>query len=77
MFAVFQLFVTKLPPADRNVVVSWVETEVDPKSDVLLELTWTPIEEGSWRDVMTIMDNRNVKRDIPVVFKSIAKKVSE
>ncbi|GLV40193.1 abnormal spindle [Carabus blaptoides fortunei] len=73
----YKLIVTKLPPAERNVVVSWVEQEVDPMSDVLLELSWTPREEGSWRDVLSIVDSRNVKRDIAIVFKSVARKAKK
>lgn len=65
-----QLTIIKHPPGERNVQLSWLQREVHPGGNETLEIIWTPIEAGSWRDTLIIVDQTNIKRNIPLTFKS-------
>lgn len=72
-----QVTVVKLPTADRNIELNWQEAHINPQSEVVLKIKWVPKEEGTWRDIVSLVDGRNVKRDIQVYFKTTVKKVSD
>lgn len=40
-------------------------------SEEMFEITWIPLFAGAWRDVIQLTDHGRIKRDIPIVFKSI------
>ncbi|CAB0027875.1 unnamed protein product [Trichogramma brassicae] len=58
--------ISKFPPPERNINISATEWAIDPESDALLEITWKPIESGSWRDILQLSDSRRIKYDVPL-----------
>ena len=64
----FKVTVTKRPPQERNVNLSFSNTSIEVNTSATLEISWSPKESGSWRDVLQLTDNRRVKYDIPLVM---------
>ncbi|XP_014235635.1 abnormal spindle-like microcephaly-associated protein homolog [Trichogramma pretiosum] len=58
--------ISKFPPPERNINISATEWAIDPESEALLEITWKPIESGSWRDILQLSDSRRIKYDVPL-----------
>lgn len=60
--------ITKIPPQERCVSLSATEWSIQPDSSVVLEIFWTPKEDGSWRDILQLSDSRRIKYDIPLTL---------
>lgn len=65
-----------MPPPERDVGFNWSRKLIPAGDDVLLEIIWHPCIEGAWRDYITLEDGNRIKRDVPLVFKSIRPKVN-
>ncbi|KAH0564216.1 abnormal spindle-like microcephaly-associated protein homolog isoform X2 [Cotesia glomerata] len=65
------LKITKLPPAERLVVLETNEIKINSGSEEQLGLTWTPREAGSWRDTLQFCDNRRIKYDVTLTTTSL------
>lgn len=52
-------------------VFSWHRASIKANEDVVLHITWTPSVVCACREVITLEDGKKIKKDVPVVFKSI------
>lgn len=66
-----KILITKAP-SERSVKLEWQRCTLKKKSQVLLDVSWLPLLEGSWRDTLTFEVGQSLKKDVPIVFKSIA-----
>ncbi|XP_043476721.1 abnormal spindle-like microcephaly-associated protein homolog [Leptopilina heterotoma] len=62
--------VTKRPPPERNVDLSFTNAMIEANSEITLGITWSPAEAGSWREVLQLTDGRRVKYEIPLVMQA-------
>lgn len=62
--------VTKRPPPERNVDLSFTNAMIEANSEITLEITWSPAEAGSWREVLQLTDARRVKYEISLVMQA-------
>lgn len=62
----FQVTITKVPAAERQIGLSSSELEVQGKNNGTICIKWSPKEAGCWRDVLQLMDNRRIKYDIVI-----------
>lgn len=49
----------------------WTENVIPARSEISLELVWTPVQLFSKQETIQMTDDRGFKKDIQVVFKSI------
>lgn len=73
----FKLYLTRAPSQERNVTFSWYEAVIGAHDEVPLYITWTPTAAETRRENLTLEDGNRIRRDIPVVFKSVQPKVNE
>ncbi|XP_072745833.1 uncharacterized protein [Anoplolepis gracilipes] len=66
--------ITKVPAAERQIVLNLSELEVQAKSNGTICIKWSPKEAGSWRDVLQLTDNRRIKYDIVIATTAKANK---
>lgn len=62
--------VCKVPPEERCIHLSGKEWSIPSDSSVTLTIKWEPKEEGSWRDVLQLLDSRRIKYDVPLILTS-------
>lgn len=53
--------------------MEWTSNEIAPNSYASLEIVWSPKCEWATREVLQFTDNRNFKKDVAVVLKSVDK----
>lgn len=70
IFCPFKVTITKRPPQERNVEISFTSAVIEANASATLEIIWSPKESGSWRDVLQLTDSRRVKYDIPLVMQA-------
>jgi len=63
---IFQITLTKLPCAERQITLSVSELEIQGYNFGTIYIKWFPKEAGCWRDVVQLTDNRRVKYDIVI-----------
>lgn len=56
-----------------NATIGWTSNEIPAQSHVTLEIEWSPKAVWSTREVIQFTDNRNFKKDVPVILKSVDK----
>lgn len=56
-----------------NATLEWTSNEIPPQSFITLEIVWSPTAIWSTREVIQFTDNRNFKKDVPVILKSVDK----
>lgn len=57
-----------------NAVFNWTSIVIPSKACELLEIIWTPTTEISLKETIQFTDNRNFKKDVSIILKSIDKK---
>ncbi|KAJ8985779.1 hypothetical protein NQ317_014432 [Molorchus minor] len=60
-------------PQELNVSLNWTEANITRETNVILEVTWTPLKEESSRYTITL-NGKKIHRDVHVAFKSILPK---
>lgn len=68
-----QVMLTKIVKPEANVIFEWTSQDIPARGYTSLELTWTPPVEWATREVIQFTDNRNFKKDVAVVLKSVDK----
>ncbi|KAK4881204.1 hypothetical protein RN001_004523 [Aquatica leii] len=71
---VLHVSVKSLPPNERHVKISWESNSIPGNGSVLFEITWSPLEVDSWMHTITLQFGRCLRKDLPVIFKSIPPK---
>lgn len=56
-----------------NAELEWTSNEIPSQSFITLEIVWSPTAIWSTREVIQFTDNRNFKKDVPVILKSVDK----
>ncbi|XP_028131174.1 abnormal spindle-like microcephaly-associated protein homolog [Diabrotica virgifera virgifera] len=65
------IFLTKKVPLELNVRYNWESATIHSFSEVMFEITWTPMEkEASYHKISFENNTRTVHRDVPIVFKT-------
>ncbi|XP_057325109.1 protein abnormal spindle [Microplitis mediator] len=65
---------SKLPPAERLIVLESNEFKINGESEKQVTLSWTPQDAGTWRDTLQFTDNRRIKYDVALTATSIDNK---
>ncbi|CAG9835729.1 unnamed protein product [Diabrotica balteata] len=64
---------TKKVPLELNVRYNWESATIHSFSEIMFEVTWTPIEkEASYHKISFENTTRTVHRDVPIVFKTVS-----
>lgn len=62
-------------PADRNITLEWTENEIPPNGTVNMEIMWNPTQAVTCKEKLNLIDDRNFKKEVLIVLKSIDKSV--
>lgn len=68
-----QVLVTKTLNPVANAQLEWTSNEIPARSFISMDIVWNPTIAWSTREVIQFTDNRNFKKDVAVVLKSIDK----
>ncbi|EDW84245.1 uncharacterized protein Dwil_GK14035 [Drosophila willistoni] len=63
--------VSKAIKEEHNVTMEWLEHTVPALEEVSMELVWSPQVETACKETIQLLDNRNFRKDIMVILKSI------
>lgn len=79
MFSVtlIQVLVTKTINSLANAQLEWTSNEIPARSFISMEIIWNPVVVWSTREILQLTDNRNFKKDVAIVLKSIDKTQSK
>lgn len=69
----WQVLITKIIRPEANVVFEWTTKEIPARGYVSLELVWSPQVEWATRETIQFTDNRNFKKDVAVILRSVDK----
>lgn len=53
--------------------MEWTSNEISPRSFLSMEIVWNPVVVWSTRETLQFTDNRNFKKDVTIILKSIDK----
>lgn len=65
--------VTKTINAAANATLEWTSNEIPARSFIAMEIVWNPLFVWSTRETIQFCDNRNFRKDVSVIMKSIEK----
>lgn len=65
--------VTKTINVTANVTLEWTSNEIPAGSSISMEIVWNPLVIWSTRETIQFTDNRNFKKNVVVILKSIDK----
>lgn len=65
--------VTKTINVAANATLEWTSNEIPAGSFIAMEIVWNPLFVWSTREIIQFCDNRNFKKDVSVIMKSIDK----
>lgn len=65
--------VTKTINPIANAQLEWTSNEIPARSSIPMDIVWNPVVVWSTREIIQITDNRNFKKDVAVILKSIDK----
>ncbi|XP_055906627.1 protein abnormal spindle [Eupeodes corollae] len=66
--------VTKFIRAEHNVTIDWTSNVVPAEEQIEMEMIWSPTMEIACKETLQLTDNRNFRKDIMVILKSISNK---
>lgn len=70
------MYLSQVPTVDKNVTFSWREALIKAYEEIVLCINWMPTTVGAWRENVTLEDGKRIRKDIPIVFKSLDVKVN-
>lgn len=62
-------------PADYNITLEWTEKEISPNGSIKMEIVWNPAQAFTCKEKLYLIDDRNFKKEVFIVLKSIDKSV--
>lgn len=68
-----QVLVTKTLNPIANAQLEWTSNEIPARSFISMDIVWNPVIAWSTREIIQFTDNRNFKKDVAVILKSIDK----
>ncbi|XP_055848549.1 protein abnormal spindle [Episyrphus balteatus] len=69
-----EVHVTKFIRAEHNVTIDWTSNVVPAEEQIEMEMIWSPSIEIACKETLQLTDNRNFRKDIMVILKSISNK---
>lgn len=71
------MYLTHAPTEELNVTFNWYRALIKTEEEVVLCVSWTPTIACACRETITLEDGKRIKKDVPIVFKSVTVKVSK
>lgn len=71
-----QVLVTKTINPVANAQLEWTSNEIPARSFISMDIVWNPTVVWSTREQIQLTDNRNFKKDVAIILKSIDKSQS-
>lgn len=68
------MLVTKTINPLANAQLEWTSNEIPARGFISMDIIWNPTVVWSTREIIQITDNRNFKKDVAIILKSIDKK---
>lgn len=72
-FHCVQVLVTKTLNPIANAQLEWTSNEIPARGWISMDIVWNPVIVWSTREIIQFTDNRNFKKDVVVILKSIDK----
>lgn len=69
-----EVHVTKFIRAEHNVTIDWTSNVVPAEEQIEMEMIWSPSIEVACKETLQLTDNRNFRKDVMVILKSINNK---
>lgn len=69
-----QVLVTKTINPVANAQLEWTSNEIPARGYISMDIVWNPSVVWSTRETIQLTDNRNFKKDVAIILKSIDKK---
>lgn len=60
-----------------NLTIDWTENVVPAKGTIVMELMWSPVKEVACKESLQLTDNRNLRKEVVVILKSVDKSVNK
>lgn len=70
-----QVNINKGHSTDLNLRLEWTSKTIPANSEVEMELVWSPLVDGTFKHTILLADNRNFKKDVTVILKSVPLKI--
>nr|CAD7392592.1 unnamed protein product [Timema cristinae] len=67
-FQAIRVWFSKLPPAERGLVLAPDNFTLQPLQEASVVITWCPTVAGSWREVVTVCSGRRLRLDIALIL---------
>ncbi|XP_055315323.1 protein abnormal spindle [Sitodiplosis mosellana] len=71
---VLKVLVTRTVNPIANAQLEWTSNEIPGRGHISMDIVWNPTVVWSTREIIQFTDNRNFKKDVAVILKSIDKK---